>query len=151
MSPFGSDFAEALGAEFHLQGFTTAFHAIVHEHEQCIFATLCTLNPEFKDTVFHIGSQVYRTGNTNSDTRIVTCNKFNFHRKSSFHGVLIREYRFGVFTRILVGIATTTRNSFAHDNGDNFLIRTERLRILHDKVGLVAVAIIAKTVASERR
>ena len=151
MFPFGSDFAKALGTELDLQGFTTALNTVIHKHEQGVFATLGTLNPEFKDTFLKIRGQVNGTRNTNGHTGIVASNKFNFHGKSAFHGILVRKYRFGVFTGVLVGIATATWNSFAHHDRHDVLVGPKRLGLFSDKTVLVAVAVVAKTVASKRK
>ena len=151
MLPFRGNLAKTLGAELDLQGFATALHTIVHQHKQGVLAALCTLDPEFKDTLFEVRGQVHGTGDTNSHTGIVTCNKFDFHGKSAFHGILVRKNRLGVFTGILIGISTTTRNSFTHNNRDNFLIGAERLRRLLHEAGLVTVAIITEPVTCKRR
>ena len=151
MLPFGGNFTEALGTELDLQGFATALDTIVHEHEQSILAALRALNPELEDAFFQIRGQVHGTGDTDGHTGIVTGDKLDFHGKGSFHGILVREHRFGVLARVLVGISTAAGNGFAHHDADHILVGTERFTFFGDKTGLVTVAVVAETVAGKRR
>ena len=144
MLPFRGNFTEALGTEFDLQGFTIALHAVIDEHEQGVFATLGTLDPELEDAFFQVRGQVDRTSNTNSHTGIVACDKLDLHGKGSFHSVLIREDRFGVFARILVGISTATGNGFTHNDAHHVLVGAELFGLARDEAGIISIPVIAE-------